>query len=276
MKILLGVLAVLLISTPVSADTLKIASWNIEHLRDTTGEGPRPRTNEDFRQLREHAQRLDADVIALQEVENVQALGRVFDPTQYTVLVSSRRSEQRTGFAVRKPIVVIRHPDLDGLNTSGGLRHGVDIEISVGERTVRLLSIHLKSFCFEGPIKSPTTSDCVSLAKQIPELERWIDDRAVQETPFFVLGDFNRRFDAPDDDFWPEIADGDPGQLTLVRATAGLEAECNPQYSLFIDHIVYDGLASRWILPNSFEELEYPGIRLSDHCPISVKMDMSR
>lgn len=276
MKITLGILMALLLITPVSADTLGVASWNIEHLRDTNGEGPRPRTEEDYRDLRKHAQRLDADVIAVQEVENTQALTRVFDSTRYAFFVSNRRSAQRTAFAVKKFLRVTRHPDLEALNTSGGLRHGVDIGISFGTKMIRMLSIHLKSGCFKRSVMSPKTKACKKLARQIPELEQWIDDRATERVPFIVLGDFNRRFDAPGDDFWPEIDDGDPKQLKLVRATARLNAQCHPKYHLFIDHIVYDQLVSRWVMPGSFEELVYPGSRLSDHCPISIKLDMNK
>ena len=258
-----------------SADTFKIAAWNIEHLRDAVDEPPSRRTEDQFHRLRQHAERLDADVIAVQEVENEGALARVFDPTQYDFFVSDRNHAQRTGFAVRKSISAKRHPDLVALGAGGRLRHGVDIEISAGGQSVRLLSIHLKSFCFEGSIASPRTDHCRKLAKQASALEQWIDARAAEGAPFAVLGDFNRRFDAQGEDFWQEIDDGVPSGLKLYRATAGRKATCNGgRYPLFIDHIVYDRLGSRLVTPGSFEELVYPDLPLSDHCPISLTLDM--
>ena len=259
------------------ADTLKITAWNIEHLRDETREPPSRRTGGDYQRLQQHAQRLGADVIAVQEVENERALARVFDPARYNFFVSNRNDTLRTGFAVRKSISVKRHPDLRSLNTSGRLRHGVDVEISIGGRHIRLLSVHLKAFCFMDSVAAPQKSDCKKLAKQIPALERWIDDRAAEGTPLVVLGDFNRRFDAPDEDFWPLIDDRDPEQLRLFRVTEGVSAKCNGgKYPVFIDHIVYDRLIARWIVPGSFEELVYTGPSLSDHCPISVTLDVRR
>ncbi len=275
-RIPLGLLIVLSLAAPVSADIIRVASWNMEHLRDTNGEGKRPRTENDYHLLREHAQGLAADVVAVQEVENTAALGRVFDPAQYRLLVSNRPHAQRTGFAVHQSLRVKRHPDLQGLNTSGGLRHGVDIEIETGGRKIRLLSVHLKSFCFKGSVVTPVKKDCKKLARQIPVLEQWIDDRAREGIPFLVLGDFNRRFDVPGDDFWPEIDDGEPAQLKLTRANAGMNAQCNPKYQWFIDHMVYDRLVSPWVVPDSFEEHLYTGDLLSDHCPISMKLDLNR
>ena len=275
--ICLGVLGALLSALPVFADTIKIATWNIEHLRDRVGEPPGGRTEDDFRRLRQHAERLDADVIAVQEVENADALARVFDPAEYRFFVSNRNHAQRTALAVRRSISAKRLPDLAALGAGGRLRHGVDIGISLGGQTVRLLSIHLKSFCFQGSVASPGKDACRKLAMQIPALERWIDARATEGTPFAVLGDFNRRFDAPGDDFWPRIADGDPAHLKLHRATAGKRAACNRgRYPLFIDHIVYGRLLARRVVPGSFEELVYAGTPLSDHCPISVVLDMGR
>ncbi|MDH3690729.1 MAG: hypothetical protein OEU36_14870 [Gammaproteobacteria bacterium] len=37
-----------------------------------------------------------------------------------------------------------------------------------------------------------------------------MDARAAAGIPFIVMGDFNRRFDVPGDEFWPEIDDGKP------------------------------------------------------------------
>ena len=46
-----------------------------------------------------------------------------------------------------------------------------------------------------------------------------IDDRAAEGIPFIVLGDFNRRFDASDDEFWQAIDDGKPRNADLRYLT---------------------------------------------------------
>lgn len=57
--------------------SLKVASWNIEHLAERDGEGCSPRTEADYARLRDHVRALDADVIAFQEVQNKAAAERV-------------------------------------------------------------------------------------------------------------------------------------------------------------------------------------------------------
>ena len=259
--------------------SVKMATWNIEHLRDSAGEGRNPRTEADYLRLATYATLLDADVVALQEVENEAALSKVFDPTQYQFFVSDRSHSQRTAFVVRRPLAVTRHPDLQALNVTGGLRHGVDIELAVAGQSIRLLAVHLKSFCFEGGLFSSTDENCKKLATQVPVLEQWIDDRATKGTPFVVLGDFNRRFDAAGDEFWLEIDDGDPAGLDLSRATEGARSACwGGRHPRYIDHIVYDRLVAEWVVPGSFEQLVYTESDkqdvLSDHCPIALTLDV--
>ena len=279
MKILGCLLLTTALALPVWADSVKIATWNIEHLRDSPGEGKNPRVETDYLRLAKYAILLDADVIAFQEVENKTALGKVFDSARYRFFVSERSHPQRTAFAVRQSVAVTRHPDLDALNVTGGLRHGVDIEITVNGQSIRLLAVHLKAFCFEGRLSSTNNDNCKKLARQVPVLEQWIDDRAADGVPFVVLGDFNRRFDTAGDEFWSEIDDGNPEQLYLFRATQGARSECwGGRYPRYIDHIVYGKLVAGWVMPKSFEQLVYSDYdneeTLSDHCPIAVTLDV--
>jgi endonuclease/exonuclease/phosphatase family metal-dependent hydrolase len=140
-----------------------------------------------------------------------------------------------------------------------------------------LLSVHLKSGCREGPPYTPLDA-CEKLKRQLPVLESWIDARASEGTLFIVLGDFNRRFDAPVDEFWLEIDDGKPRNSDLRHVTRGETQLCwDREYTLFIDHIVFDRLFARWIQPFTFEQLVYqePATlkeQLSDHCPIAVSV----
>jgi endonuclease/exonuclease/phosphatase family metal-dependent hydrolase len=275
----LMLLALVLAPTPSWADSLKVATWNIEHLRDGFGEGPNPRQQADFDRLKAYANILGADVIAFQEVENETAAERIFDPAEYRILVSERNHTQRTGFAVRRTLAVTRNPDLTALNTSGGLRHGVDITVTVGGQLIRMLSVHLKSGCFDRPL-TYNSDACQKLHQQVPVLEGWIDARAAENIPFIILGDFNRRFDAPQEGMWEEIDDGNPLNADLWRITEGQEPLCwEREYAQFIDHIVFSRRAARWIDPYIFEQIIYQEDdalkdSLSDHCPIAVTLDV--
>jgi hypothetical protein len=57
---------------------IRLATWNLEHLAERDGAGCRPRIEADYAMLRAHAERLEADVVAFQEVESAAAARRVF------------------------------------------------------------------------------------------------------------------------------------------------------------------------------------------------------
>ena len=263
---------------------LTIATWNMEHLAEADGAGCRPRQNADYLAMRAYAEQLQADVVAIEEVESVRAAERVFDPEQWVVLVeermgSGRRGEcggarggtltaQKTGFAVRRGVRLTRNPDVTSLQVGNAdLRSGVDITVQPRRGApLRLLSVHLKSGCSSGA----SGAACETLQRQIPELESWIDARAAESIPFAVLGDFNRRLSAANDAAWAEIDDGDPANADLTLAAGQAFAGCDPRYSAFIDHIVLDRRASE--RRREFTEHTYAGPKLSDHCAVSVRL----
>lgn len=261
-----------------ASGSLKIATWNMEWLNRNNGSGPVNRSNADYQKLAEYAAALDADIIAVQEVDGPQAAARVFDTSIYDVHMSSRSHAQRTGFVYRKDLDVTVYPDYTALNV-GSLRHGTDIEVDLGGQTLRLLNVHLKSGCFSQSLSSGSNS-CTKLAQQVDPLEDWIDARAAQGVPMMVLGDFNRRFFASgSDQFWSAIDDGNPAGADLSSPTQTGSAQCNNgQYPEFIDHLVTGSLATAAVVPGSFDQLLYSNADsnnydLSDHCPLSIELD---
>ncbi len=270
--------------------TLKVATWNMEHLAERDGEGCSPRTEADYARLRDHASALAADVIAFQEVQNKAAAERVFDPALYDVVMSGRPASTRSGecrgqpglfiqnqavgFAIRKGVPWTRNADLSALALgSPDLRWGVDVTVSRG-RPVRLLAVHLKSGCNSG--REPTDPDCPVLFDQLPVLEGWTEARAREGQAFVVLGDWNRRLASRDDAFLADLNDNDPVEANLTLTSGDRPAGCKERYREFIDFIATGGEATRRIERGSFEEYIYGGApeaeHPSDHCPISVRI----
>lgn len=275
-----------------SARSLRIATWNLEHLAERDGEGCRPRSEADYAELRRHAGAIGADVIAFQEVESEAAAKRVFTPDAWNVVIEGRRGTpqgdcrdvpgqalraQLVGFAIRKGVDFKRNADVRELGLGNdGLRWGVDVTIAA-PTPLRLLSVHLKSGCNSG--RAPTDRDCDVLFAQLPVLEQWIDARATEPMPFAVLGDWNRRVASRGDVFWSEIDDAEPANADLTLA-AGLQgATCKQRYREFIDHIALDKRGAANAVPGSFAEYTYglPEARHpSDHCPVSVALSAVR
>ena len=264
------------------AGTLRVASWNIEWLAAREGTGAVPRTAADYERLRGYADRLDADIVALQEVDGAGAARRVFDPARYAFLFAAGGgSAQRAGFAWKKSLRVTPHADVVALALDGRSRRGADMTVHAPNGDLRLLSIHLKRGCASGRLDGPDEA-CAMLLEQSRRLEEWIDARAGEGIAFAVLGDFNRRFTTKDP-FWLGIDDADPPEADLTDAGFGRRPPCQGgRYRQYIDHIVLSRTASAWLLPNSFFQQVFDPADdarlevLSDHCPIAATLDPSR
>lgn len=261
-------------SSSAAPPSLKVATWNLEWLHGTPGAGTLKRASADYERLARYAARLDADVIAVQEVNGEEALRRLFADAEYDYHVTSQPGAQRTGFAYRARLAVTPHPDVTAL-AAGGLRSAADLSIDVGGRSLRLLSVHLKSGCFDAPLATPSNA-CTKLAAQLPVLERWIDERAAAGEPFLVLGDFNRRL-RTGEPFFAELDDGSPPNADLTLVTEARPSRCwGGQYAELIDHLLLSRDAAPWLVPGSFAQYDYDladapfKATLSDHCPLSI------
>ena len=285
---------------------LKIATWNLEWFmtqetlraltpacvpREAPRDGARrsvpcdvahelSRSGEDIAALRRHARRLDADVIALQEVDGEQAARLVFPGYQFCF--STRVAVQNNGFAIRRGLPFDCGPELSDLSLGDDVRRGVEIRMFPGTPDeLRLLSVHLKSGCSRDTLDSRRAS-CIQLAAQVPILERWIDAQAAARIPFAVLGDFNRdlRREPSGVSLWAEIDDSDPKDADLVNTADGqLFENCSPSQTFtgYIDYIVLGRRMARGLVEDSFgRELFRPKDalrrKLSDHCPVFVRI----
>ena len=276
-------LALSLLTAPASARELKVATWNLDWLtlrpardaalpEDVTPKGP-----EDRALLRRYAKVLDADIVAFQEVDGAEAAAEVFPPDRYALFVTGDQVVQRVGFAVRRGLRVEQNPDLVGLDVYPDarfrLRSGADITVDLPGGRLRLLNVHLKTGCHEARLSTPSRT-CETLRRQVSPLQGWIAQRRAEGVPFVVLGDFNRRMDKPDDLLFALNT-----AAPLLRATEGQGSPCWGGGS-FIDHILAGGAARGWMQLQTMRVLVYretdPAMkeRLSDHCPVSVRLDL--
>lgn len=261
-------------SVSVQAD-IKIATWNIYWLGDGVDNDKSPRSNSDYSLLNTYVQRLDADIIAVQEVENADALRKIFPQNEYNVEMSTRNNAQRTGFAIKKHIRYERLADYKALNTSGGLRYGTIIRIKDGRKETDIMAVHMKSGCFDRDLDSPNSSACKKLKVQVPHLLTWVQTKIANDQRFILLGDFNRRMDKSGDDLWRDLTAIAP----LKRVNAGIKPKCyGGKFKEFIDHIIVSPNVERDVEYDSFEETVFDAPysahkELSDHCPISFDLD---
>jgi hypothetical protein len=149
MLVLISVMAALLSTPSPAADrTLRIAAWNLEwliapeefrKLSDTCvprGASPGPRERSipcnvaqelersslDFQALERYAKQLDADIVALQEVDGAAAARKVF--RNHDFCFSRREGVQNTGFAIRKGLPHRCGEDFVDLSLGDRVRRG--------------------------------------------------------------------------------------------------------------------------------------------------------
>jgi endonuclease/exonuclease/phosphatase family metal-dependent hydrolase len=318
-----------LISATADANELRIGTWNIANLHHEEGvplrDGAQPRDAEDYGRLRAFAASLNLDIAALQEIGAPRALARVFPDTEYHLVMSGlyrpgdedRPASERdiyTAFAIRKatfpaipkiesvPALALVHVgiDRDGKASNRPTRDGMVMDLKIGDRDVRMLNVHLKSFCHahslnpvfdmskNGRVNS-NRYDCRTLAAQAMILENWIEQQVELGRSVVVLGDFNRQFNRAGsarrpDHFWGLINDGTPNGLQLRKGPSGKNTTCWPRpHELFhdehIEFVIFDASLARSIKEASISKVALPhhadpkyagkkGEKLSDHCPV--------
>ena len=268
----------LLTATAPRAAELKIATWNLNWLTSRVRPGFRltsrfvsRRTSTGCGDTRAE---LDADVVAIEEVDNAETARRLFPAETYSIHMSHDHVRQRVGIAVRRGIAYTVNPDVTAiaLDPIAHLRSGVDITLDAPAGPLRLLAVHLKQGCQYLTFGRTPRTTCVTLMSQFTLVAQWIAARRDESMPFVVLGDFNRGLDK-NDPFIRTIAAPTP----LTRATEGYSSPCWG-HEAFIDHILIGGAARAWVMPNSLRVLAYRETdpawkeRLSDHCPVSVRL----
>lgn len=277
---------VLLWPAVAGARRLTVATWDLGWLTLRPAGDPalprnvQPKRPEDLARLARYAAALHADVVAFQGADGLQAAQAVFPPAEYVLHLAAGSVLQRSGFAVRRGWDFRPQPDDTALDPYPGarlhLRGGADIALRLPDGgTLRLLSVQLKSGCRDLPLDTPAEPACATLRRQAVALHAWIAARQAEGEPFLVLGDFARVMD-DDESLMALLAR--PG--TLLRATRHYASPCWGG-SNFVDHIIAGGAARAWLRTDSLQVMAYRETggawrdRLSAHCPVSVRLELT-
>ena len=288
--------AIVLVSS-ISAESIHIAAWNVEHLNEDNDAGCIPRTDDDYDYIAGRIADLNADVVAIQEVESATAAYRVFPESEWLIVMSDRPNNrgsdsgaicwgtedkrlrhQATGIAIRRGIKFDTNPSYAHLaGDNPNQRWGTDVTIHTGNLSFRVLSVHLASGCWgaEQDVDSDRSNICTTLRGQVARLAEWIKQRDANNEAFVILGDFNRRLAITDDWAAAQLLDPDHN-TTLVTANLreGVEQAdwCDARYPDLIDHILVSNTLVERINRDSI--VEHPRIRESpDHCIISAMIE---
>ncbi|WP_175579671.1 endonuclease/exonuclease/phosphatase family protein [Vibrio diazotrophicus] len=283
--------SVVFIVVPLTAhaEKLTLSTWNMEWLtinpNHNVYEGKR--SNDDFSALKGYFERLNADVIAFQEVDSIDAFKRV-SSSDYSVILSDRDLpqyhnhqfsdiNQYTGFAIRNNVPFSDPKDIDLYGRANHkLRFASYVILYPDSATpVHVLSLHLKAGCV-GKFYSHKET-CQTLLAQGKSLNRWIKEREKQGQEYVIMGDFNHNLSFKGDWLWQEFNQGLKQKPEL--ATRNTQALCKVrkrnnasqlhQFRSVIDHmIVSPKLQTTQPKQMVYKDQDALNYHLSDHCPI--------
>ncbi len=276
----------------------RFVAWNVEHLAENNGEGCVARTDADYQTLRDFAKTMDADIVALQEVESVKAVERVFPVEEWEIVMSDRPSsgsyecrgsgrpstQQKVAIAVRRGIEFETLESFKELALGNpGLRYGVVIRLTDTPEPIDIMAVHLKSGCFVDDYSTSDRDACETFEEQAPILDKWMEDRIKQNQAFMVLGDFNHRLSTGSNRFWSDLTEMDGASVNVTTSMANIKG-CHPRYPAPIDHIVMSPDASKYYVTESSmnhffgktADTMTEDDMLSDHCPISVDLSFNK
>ncbi len=298
LKSLFIFLSIIGISTIIQAQNspneLRIIAWNIEHLAENNGEGCLDRTESDYQELRDFAATMNADIVALQEVENEAAVARVFPTDEWEIVLSERpnsdpyicrgsgrtSTQQKVAYAIKKGVSYENLGSFEELGLGNpGLRHGLVIKLMDTPEPVELLNVHMKSGCFVNDYAASDRDACETFEEQAPILDGWIEERIQNETGFIVLGDFNHRIVEPGNRLWSDLTNMDGSTVELRSSMQNIRG-CHPRYPAPIDHVVVGSTALDYYKEGSesvfyfTDENMTEDEMLSDHCPVGLDLTL--
>lgn len=272
------------IPSSVSAQELKISTWNLNNLSGQNNTGCTERVQRDYDEIKKIINAVDADVWLFQEVENVGALARIMNPSAWDFHIESRPDwssmppcftndrnavMQRVAIATKKGMAVGKKEELPFLDTSGRgtLRYGIAVNIAHRGRTIHILNVHLKSGCSE----ETNGAACGTLFEQIPYLTSYINEISDSNAPLIVGGDFNRKLAESHDDAWHSLSYRKSVGLT-ISSNSG-PSKCSLKGDENIDYILTNKHHRELYSVEDEYEYSFSGPYESwpsDHCPVVV------
>jgi Endonuclease/Exonuclease/phosphatase family len=157
------------------------------------------------------ATKVNADVMAFQEVSSVQAVREVLPDggRDYEVCGFTSHKVQRLAFAWRRQVAtavgtceVYAPLALPERPAKEQPRPGLSVALRIGGKVTRFMTVHLKSACVSplegggnGNGRGQLAGDdpaCTVLQAQLQPLENWLQERSQGVGGVVMLGDFNR------------------------------------------------------------------------------------
>ena len=269
----------------LNSQILTIGTYNTEWLGDGIKDN-NPRTKTELTKIANMLSSLNADVIGVQEVENEIAMESVVSKMKgykYYVCSSNKKSKQRLGIIYKSTINI---KNIKVYNPLLVPQFGVLVRpgliFSVGKNGVDFLCmlVHLKSTSRydDTPEKQKLSREIRTQQNEI--LSNFVDsvNRISPKTKIILLGDFN---DTPKRKKFNTMTSLTNNSNIHFLTTE--QKSCKYPTAYTVDHIVINSSAKTLYIDGSLFQLNIFNMfnkeevkKISDHCPILVKFDVSK
>ena len=272
-------------SSKSNTEILTIGTYNAEWLGDGIKDRNK-RTDDELAKIANILTTLDADVIGIQEVENDIAMNKLVSKMpgyKYYLCQLDKKSKQRLGIIYKSTLNIKNfksYPQLLVPHYGKSLRPGLICYIEKNGTAFLCMFVHLKSTS-----RYDNTPEKLNLSREIRTeqnqiLSDFVDsvNKVSPKTRIILLGDFN---DTPKrkkhNTMAALISNPNINFLTTEQKS------CKYPTTYTIDHIVVNNLAKEKYITGSLFQLNIFNMfnkeevkKISDHCPILVKFDVSK
>jgi exonuclease III len=257
-----------------------IGTFNLEWLGDGYNDR-KPRSEADYKLYAEIIQKMDVDVLGVQEVENPNALFRILKYLPgYSFFLSREGGPQKVGVIFRKNVSVKFLGEYMPVEVEKGkTKPGLVIEAKYGNFNWSMMIVHLKSSSHFDDTREKQDRSFELRKEQAEAMDHWADSllKIPKDQDLIIVGDFN---DTPlrkkNNTLFP--LHDDPA---LTFLTESLKS-CRYPSAYLIDQVLVSQSARGHVLPQSqhvwdtystYSNEQLKG--LSDHCPVLVNFDVT-
>lgn len=241
-----------------------------------------------------YAAGLDADIVALQEVDGPGAAKLLF-PSGFQFCFAMRvvtnpdgtteAPVQDVGFAVRDGVPFTCNPPWREIGLpDNSVRWSAQITVSPGTpAAIDMMAFHLKSGCPRKLLDTPA-DPCPKLRAQTALLHDRLAARPDNAPPLVLLGDFNRTLEFtspanPQTQMWPNLDAPGGGEHDLKAVSETLPYQkCNAgdAFDSYIDQIIVSGSLAPRLGPAAHVAQDPADVaaklKISDHCAVRVEL----
>jgi len=261
-----------------SKKELTIGTFNIEWLGDGYNDR-KPREEEDYRRIADVINDSGADILGLQEIENKNAIKQILKYLpEYDFIIGQMGQAQKLALLYKKELNIKELGEYTPISIDKkSTRPGLLVYAKAGNFDFYLMVVHFKSTSRWDNTPEKQGRSMYLRKAQTLALRDWADSvlNLRNEMDLIVVGDFNDTPKRKKNNILNELNEH------FIFLTEN-EKSCKMPNAFVIDHIIVsDEVHKRYVEGSlfvhnlSYRYSKYELQVISDHCPITVKFDLT-